>query len=94
MKKKKIFSNYIIDKVYHLHSNDEEIKTYIITKENDYVQVFYEYNLYTYILGVDRTINKLTNKGYIPIDEFYRKYSENNLVFTNEVVKVKKKKNP
>lgn len=78
----------ILDYVYERESI-EDVQTYILTKENESFLLIPQNHFYFSILG-EKTIDKLTSRGYLSMEELYEKYSD--VTITKQNVKIKKRR--
>lgn len=77
----------ILDYAYERKSQ-EDIQTYILTKEEDSLLLIPHQHFYFSILG-EKTIENLIVRGYLSIDELNQKYENNKIEKQN--IKTKKR---
>lgn len=78
----------ILDYAYE-RQNEEDVQTYILTKQNDSLLLIPHRHFYFSILG-EKTIEKLIARGYLSIEEINQKY--NNDRIEKQIVKTKKRR--
>ena len=78
----------IIDYAYE-RENIEDVQTYIVTKEKEFLYLIPHRHFYFSILG-EKTIEKLVERGYLSMEELEKKYENNKI--EKQIVKKKKRR--
>ena len=78
----------ILDYVYERESI-EDVQTYILTKDDESFFLIPQNHFYFSILG-EKTIDKLTSRGYLSMEELNEKYTD--VTITKQNIKTKKRR--
>lgn len=78
----------ILDYVYERQSI-EDVQTYILTKEDESFLLIPHNHFYFSILG-EKTIEKLTSRGYLSMEELHEKYAA--VTIKKKYIKTKKRR--